>query len=79
MKLLGFLLAAAVALASLRAALAVLVVGVIVLLLVGLCLEPQAVIGVIALCVVAGLVQQYPLPCLGVAASIAVAAIARRR
>ena len=80
MRVLGWLLAAALALAVLRAALAVLVAGLVLLLLVGLCINPQAVVGFVLLCVVAGLVQSHPLPCLGLAAlAIVAGAVARRR
>jgi hypothetical protein len=68
MKALGWLLAAAVALAVLRAALAVLITGLVVLLIVTLWINPQAVLGFIALCMIGGLVRSYPLACLGLAA-----------
>ena len=79
MRVLGWLVVAAVALALLRAALVVLVAGVIVLLIIGLLCDPAAVCGFIILCVLAGLVQQHPLPCLGVAALVIVAGICRPR
>ena len=68
MRLFGWLLAAAVALAVLQAAVAALVAGVILLLVVGLWTNPQAVVGFIVLCVVAGLIQSQPLAFLGVVA-----------
>lgn len=77
MKVLGWLLVAAVVLALLRAALAVLIAGLVLLLVAGLWLNPQAVIGFVALCVVAGLVQNHPLPSLGLMALMTIAGMVR--
>jgi hypothetical protein len=77
-KVFGWLLAAAVALAVLRAALVVLIAGLVVLLILTLSTNPQAVLGFIALCIVGGLVRSYPLATLSLAALITVAGILRR-
>jgi hypothetical protein len=78
-KVLGWVLAAAVALAVLRAALAVLIAGLAVLLIVTLWINPQAVLGFLALCMIGGLVRSYPLATLSLAALMTIAGIARRQ
>jgi hypothetical protein len=61
MKVIGWLLAASVALAVLRAALAVLIAGLFVLLIVTLWINPQAVLGFLALCIIGATADRHPI------------------
>ena len=60
MKLFGQILLACVALAILQAALAVVVIGVLLAVLIGLICKPRETLGVIGLCLIVSLFQAQP-------------------
>ena len=61
MKLFGQILLACVALAILQAALAVVVIGVLLAVLIGLIRKPRETLAVFGLCLTVGLFQAHPL------------------
>lgn len=77
-KLLGIFVTACVVLAAAQAAAAVLALLLVCSLLYGLFAFPKELLGLIALCIIGGLIRVHPLPCLGLTALISLVALFRR-
>jgi hypothetical protein len=74
-KLLGIFITACVVLAAAQAVLSVLFLTAIVY---GIFVHPRETFALLAFCLLAALVECYPLPCIGLAALTAIAAVMRR-
>ena len=69
--------AALLVLAAAQAAAAALGVLLLLAVVYGACVHPRETFGLLGLCLLAGLIERYPLPCLGLAAIMAAAKMLR--
>lgn len=70
MRLLGFILLLSITLAALKVALAVLVVGYLIVLMISAVTKPAETFGALAFFVLLSLIERHPLICLGLAGAI---------
>lgn len=78
MKLLGIFLTACVVLAAAQAAAAALAALLLCGIIYGLFACPRELFGLLALCIVAGVIERHPLPCLGLIVLVAVTGTMRK-